>query len=135
MIKLVVSNMYCGHCQLKVDAELKANGFDVISIDMANNTVIIDTDKTKLSELEAILDSINYVVDRDASVLDLNKYVIWDEALEDDRSYKQFMSFLNKSNIEITGFDDVELGLVILSTDQQYYDIMTFINTLNQIEE
>ncbi|MEC9485839.1 MAG: heavy-metal-associated domain-containing protein [Candidatus Izemoplasma sp.] len=130
MIKLVVSNMYCGHCQLKVNAELKANGFDVISIDMAKNTVLIDTDSPNLIKIEKILDQINYVVDRDASVLNLHDYTIWDDLLANDDNYDQLLTFLDNNNINLIGFNEDDFGLLIHSTEKQYYDIRAYIHSL-----
>ena len=38
MIKLIISNMSCGHCQIKIKAELESNDYEVIKIDMDKNT-------------------------------------------------------------------------------------------------
>jgi len=60
MINLIVTNMSCGHCQLKIKAELESNNYKVIKIDMDRNSVLIDGESSEVNKLTRILDGINY---------------------------------------------------------------------------
>lgn len=41
-MKVVVPNMTCGHCKMKIENSLKDNGFDKVVIDLDAKTVEID---------------------------------------------------------------------------------------------
>jgi len=130
MIKLIVTNMSCGHCQLKINAELKANNYKVIKIDMDKNSVLIDTSSNQVNKIKRILDSINYVVDNQIPVLDIIKYTIWDDKLDDESNYEIFSAYLLNKEIDIVGFNDEDFGVIILCTETQFNEAVEYINEL-----
>lgn len=123
--------MSCGHCQLKIRAEIEANGFSVIDIDMSQNTVLVDADINQTSKLKRILDSINYVVDEQQPILDIKEFTIWHNKLDDEENYNSFYEFLEKEKIPIKGFNDENFGLKIVCTNKQFDLCRNFINQLN----
>ncbi len=130
MIKIIVTNMACGHCQLKINAELEANNYKVINIDMDKNSILIDTDSNQLNKIKRILDSINYVVDGNSPVLDIVEHTIWDDKLDDDSNYEILSTYLLNNEINIVGFNDEDFGVVILCTIAQLNEIVEYINQM-----
>jgi len=130
LIKLVIPNMVCGHCQLKINAELEANNYKVIKIDMDKNTVIIDTSSDQVNKIKRILDSINYVIDNQKPVLDIIEYTIWDDKLDDESNYEMFSTYLFNQEINIVGFNDEIFGVIILCTETQLNEAVEYINEI-----
>lgn len=130
MIKLIVTNMSCGHCQLKINAELEANNYKVIKIDMDKNSVLIDTNKNEANKLKRILDSINYVLDDQVPILDIVEHTIWDDKLDDESNYEIFSTYLLNMEINIVGFNDEDFGIIILCTESQFKEAVEYINEL-----
>lgn len=130
MIKLIVTNMVCGHCQLKIKAELESNNFKVIKIDMNKSSVLIDAKRSDIHKIEKILNSISYVIDDQIPILDITEYTIWDDKLDDELHYEKFSTFLLNNEIEIVGFNDENFGLIILCTELQYEIAAQYINEL-----
>ena len=55
MMKLNVTNMTCGHCEMTIRKALNDNGFDKVEIDLLTKTVEVDLlDKTKQEVIEII---------------------------------------------------------------------------------
>lgn len=129
MIKLYVENMSCGHCQIKIKSELESHNYDVIDINMAENSVLVDTDKAHISALIQHLDHINYVLDENHPYDVLQSYTIWDDALDNDKNCETFTSFLQNEHIDITGFDDENIGLIVVATPDQERLIDAYIKT------
>ncbi|QMS85255.1 heavy-metal-associated domain-containing protein [Candidatus Xianfuyuplasma coldseepsis] len=130
MIKLIVTNMSCGHCQLKINAELEANNYKVVKIDMSKNSVLINTSSDQVNKIKRILDSINYVVDNETPVLDIEEHTIWDDKLDDDLNYETFTTYLFNNEISIIGFNDEDFGVIILCTVTQLHDAVEYINQM-----
>jgi len=130
MIEVVIKNMSCGHCQLKVNAELKLNNYKVISIDMDKNTVLIDTSSVEANKIKKILNNINYFVDNEHPILDIVEYTVWDDKLDDEENYHQFMKYLENKGINIIGFNDIEFGIIILCTKSELTETLNYINQL-----
>lgn len=130
MIKLIVTNMSCGHCQLKINAELEDNNYKVIKINMDKNSVLIDTDKNEVNKLKRILDSINYVLDDQVPILDIVEHTIWDDKLDDESNYETFLTYLSNKEIDIVGFNDEDFGIIILCTETQFKEAVEYINEL-----
>lgn len=132
MIKIGVSNMSCGHCRLKINAALETNGYRVIQFDMNNQTILIDTTVRYATAIKNILQDISYVVDDRLPINDIEEYTIWGDSLEDEENYAQFSEYLNQKNIDIIGFNEEEFGMIVLCTEDQYVQIMEYIQTLSQ---
>lgn len=130
MIKLIVTNMSCGHCQLKINAELESNNYKVIKIDMDDNSVLIDTKSSEVNKLRRILDSINYVIDDQIPILDIIEYTIWDDKLDDESNYEIFSTYLENKEISIVGFNDEDFGVIILCTETQFEKVIQYINEM-----
>lgn len=130
MIKLIITNMLCGHCRLQINAELESNGFKVIKIDINKNSVLIDAKRSDLYKIERILDSIDYVINDQIPILDITEYTIWDDKLDDELNYESFSSFLLSNEIEIIGFNDENFGMIILCTEIQFESASQYINQL-----
>jgi copper chaperone CopZ len=122
--------MSCGHCQLKINAELKANNYKVIKIDMDKNSVLIDTNSKQVNRIRRILDSISYVVDVQSSILDIEEHTIWDDKLADDSNYDIFSTYLLNNEINIIGINDEDFGIIILCTETQLNEAVEYINEL-----
>jgi copper chaperone CopZ len=130
MIKIIVTNMSCGHCQLKINAELESNNYKVIKIDMDDNSVLIDTKSSEVNKLRRILDSINYVIDDQIPILDIIEYTIWDDKLDDESNYEIFSTYLENKEISIVGFNDEDFGVIILCTETQFEKVIQYINEM-----
>lgn len=130
MIKLFVSNMACGHCQIKITAELEANNYKVIKIDMSKSSVLIDTSSDQLSKITRILDYINYVVDVEEPVMDIIEHTIWDGKLYNDLTYEKFSTYLLNMEINIVGFNEDDFGVIVLCTETQLNEAVKYINYL-----
>jgi copper chaperone CopZ len=130
MIKLIVTNMSCGHCQLKIKAELESNNYKVIKIDMDNNSVLIDAKSSDVNKLKRILDSINYVIDDQIPIQEIIEYTIWDDKLDDDLYYDKFLTYLSDVKINIVGFNDEVFGIIILCTKTQFENASQYINEM-----
>jgi copper chaperone CopZ len=130
MIKIIVTNMSCGHCQLKINAELESNNYKVIKIDMDDNSVLIDTKSSEVNKLRRILDSINYVIDDQIPILDIIEYTIWDDKLDDESNYEIFSTYLANKEISIVGFNDEDFGVIILCTETQFEKVIQYINEM-----
>lgn len=130
MIKLIVTNMSCGHCQLKINAELESNNYKVIKIDMDNNSVLIDAKSSEVNKLRRILDSINYVIDDQIPILDIIEYTIWDDKLDDESNYEIFSTYLANNEISIVGFNDEDFGVIILCTGTQFEKVIQYISEM-----
>jgi copper chaperone CopZ len=122
--------MSCGHCQLKINAELESNNYKVIKIDMDNNSVLIDTKSSEVNKLRRILDSINYVIDDQIPILDIIEYTIWDDKLDDESNYEIFSTYLANKEISIVGFNDEDFGVIILCTETQFEKVIQYINEM-----
>jgi copper chaperone CopZ len=130
MIKLIVKNMSCGHCQLKINAELESNGYKVINIDMGNNSVLIDTDSSETRKLTRLLDGINYLVDDQFPIVDITEHTIWDDQLDDESKYDIFTNYLQNMDIKIIGFNEEDFGIIILCTESQLNKAIKYINEM-----
>lgn len=130
MIKVVVSNMSCGHCQLKIRAELESNGYLVDNINMDDNSILIDTNSENLAKVIGILDHINYMVDKKMSVLDIEERIFWNDKLSDDRIYSEFIKFLTKKEITVTGFDEENFGIILFCTNKEFFAVTQFVDEL-----
>jgi copper chaperone CopZ len=122
--------MSCGHCQLKINAELESNNYKVIKIDMDDNSVLIDTKSSEVNKLRRILDSINYVIDDQIPILDIIEYTIWDDKLDDESNYEIFSTYLENKEISIVGFNDEDFGVIILCTETQFEKVIQYINEM-----
>ena len=130
MIKIIVSNMSCGHCQLHVKAELESHDYAVLKIDMNESSVLIDTHSEHVHKIKRILENINYVVDDQTPILDIVEYTVWDDKLEDETNYEMFATYLDDHRVNIVGFNDEEFGVLILCTEKQYKNSIEYINRL-----
>jgi copper chaperone CopZ len=130
MIKVIVTNMSCGHCQLKINAELEANNYKVIKIDMDKNSVLIDTSSNQVNRIIRILDSINYLVDVQNPILDIGEHTIWDDKLDNESNYEIFSAYLLNKQIDIVGFNEKDFGVIILCTETQLNEAVEYINEL-----
>ena len=130
MIKVIVTNMSCGHCQLKINAELEANNYKVIKIDMDKNSVLIDTGSNQVNRIIRILDSINYLVDVQNPILDIGEHTIWDDKLDNESNYEIFSAYLLNKEIDIVGFNEKDFGVIILCTETQLNEAVEYINEL-----
>jgi copper chaperone CopZ len=130
MIKVIVTNMSCGHCQLKINAELEANNYKVIKIDMDKNSVLIDTSSNQVNRIIRILDSINYLVDVQNPILDIGEHTIWDDKLDNESNYEIFSAYLLNKEIDIVGFNEKDFGVIILCTETQLNEAVEYINEL-----
>jgi copper chaperone CopZ len=122
--------MSCGHCQLKINAELESNNYKVIKIDMDNNSVLIDTKSSEVNKLRRILDNINYVLDDQIPILDIIEYTIWDDKLDDESNYEILSTYLANKEIGIVGFNDEDFGVVILCTETQFEKVVQYISEM-----
>ena len=130
MIKLIICNMSCGHCQLKIKAELESNDYSIIKIDMEENSVLVDAQSSESRKLIKILDGINYVVDDQVPIVDIVEHTIWDEKLEKDSNYKLFSTYLVNDDIDVVGFNENDFGLIILCTELQYDNAKQYIDEM-----
>ena len=130
MIKLIVTNMSCGHCQLKINAELEENNYKVIKIDMDKNSVLIDAKSNEVNRIKRILDKINYVIDDQSPILNIEEHTIWDDKLENDSNYDMFSTYLLNKDIDIVGINDEDFGVIILCTETQLNEAVEYINEL-----
>ena len=130
MIKIIVTNMSCGHCQLHVKAELESHDYAVLKIDMNESSVLIDTNSEHVHKIKRILENINYVVDDQTPILDIVEYTIWDDKLDDEAVYETFSSYLSDKKISMIGFNDENFGVIILCTKIQYKNVVEYINEL-----
>ena len=122
--------MSCGHCQIKIKAELESNDYEVIKIDMDKNTVLLDAKSNEINKITRILDKINYVVDHSFPILDIGEHTIWDDKLDDESNYEIFSTYLSNEEISIVGFNEEEIGLILLCTETQLNDAVEYINTI-----
>ncbi|MGS0972736.1 MAG: hypothetical protein ACVCEJ_05835 [Candidatus Izemoplasmataceae bacterium] len=122
--------MSCGHCQLKINAELVSNGYNVLNIDMDSNSVLIDTDSSETRKLTKILDGINYVIDNQFSIADITEHTIWDDQLDDESKYDIFTNYLQNMDIKIIGFNEEDFGIIIMCTESQLKDAIQYINEM-----
>jgi len=65
MIKIRVANMSCGHCRLKINAELVEAGFKGNEFDMDKDTINIDATLQNLNEAYKAINKIGYIIDKD----------------------------------------------------------------------
>jgi len=130
MIKIVVTNMSCGHCQLKINAELESNNYKVIKIDMDENTVLIDSTSNEVYKIKKILDKINYVVDDQYPIFDIVEFTIWDDKLEDETNYNLLTDYFVNRGINVVGFNDEDFGIIILCIETQLEETVKYINEL-----
>jgi copper chaperone CopZ len=122
--------MSCGHCQLKIKAELESNDYSIIKIDMEENSVLVDAQSSESRKLIKILDGINYVVDDQVPIVDIVEHTIWDEKLEKDSNYKLFSTYLSNDDIDVVGFNENDFGLIILCTELQYDNAKQYIDEM-----
>lgn len=66
-MKIKISNMACGHCRLKIEAELKEAGFTSIDFDMLQDTVELINDEGALREARKAIKLAGYIIDEDYS--------------------------------------------------------------------
>jgi len=130
MINLIVTNMSCGHCQLKIKAELESNNYKVIKIDMDRNSVLIDAESSEVNKLTRILDGINYVVDDQIPIVDIIEHTIWNDKLDDESKYEMFSTYLLNKEISTVGFNEEDFGVIILCTETQFNEALEYINGL-----
>ena len=116
--------MSCGHCQIKVNAELNSNGFHVLNIDMINNTVIVDALEKDYHKIVKVLDKINYLVEDTIHPDVLKEYKFWNDLLNDDKQYNNMLDYMSKQGIEVTGFDEDTCELIITCTQKEYESIL-----------
>jgi copper chaperone CopZ len=132
MIKIVVTNMFCGHCQLKIKTELEAKNYEVIKINMDENTVLIRASKDHVSNIVEIFDKIHYVIDVNQTI-ELEEHIIWDSKLEDDNEYNRALTFFSDNEIEVIGFSEKEIGIIVLCTDYQLNQVISYLNEINVV--
>ena len=130
MIKVFIKNMSCGHCQLKIKAELEANNYEIVKINMSDNSALINTELAQVRNIERILDSLNYVLDENKKAVELLEYTIWDEKLNDENNYDKFFSYLVDRGTQVTGFNEDNFGLMVFCSKKEYEEIMRFIELL-----
>lgn len=131
MIKITVLNMSCGHCKLKINAELQANGFEVVKIDMDQNSVLINATKDDVNKITSILDEIHYVLDERTPVQSIEERRIWQDALEHEVSYNKFSEFIQEIGVDVVGFDDENFALIVFCSDTEYAQILEFLTNLS----
>lgn len=127
MIKIVVSNMSCGHCYLKIKAELEASNFEVVKIDMDEKSVLLNTSVSQLKRINAILENIHYVLDDQSPILSLEERHVWNDKLENDDTYNEFSDYLLQRGIDILGFDDEEIAVIVFCTELEYTQILDYL--------
>ncbi|XMB71469.1 hypothetical protein RJI07_04955 [Mycoplasmatota bacterium WC30] len=130
MIEIKVENMFCGHCKLKVKAELELNKYKVIKIDMDRNIVFIDAERIETYKITKILGRINYVVSNRTSSEDILELEVYNEKLNDDSYYGLFVTYLLDNIIETIGFNDGDCGIIILCTKTQYINAVKYLDEL-----
>ena len=122
--------MSCGHCQLKINAELEENNFKVIKIDMNENSVLLNAKSSDVIKIKRILDKIHYFVDDQFPILDIVEFTIWDNKLDDESNYEMFSDYLVNEGINVVGFNDEDFGVIILCTETQFEEAMKYIDRL-----
>lgn len=130
MIKLIIKNMSCGHCQIKIKAELEANNYRILKIDMIENSVLIDTTLSEIKKLTKILDNIHYVLDDHFPILNIEETTIWHDKLDEEATFDLFSRYLENKKISIVGFNDTDFGLIILCTAPQYLEAVQYLNEM-----
>ena len=131
MIKFKVVNMSCGHCQLKINAELNSRGYKVIKIDMMKNTVTIDAKESDYKKVIKVLDNINYLVEEDVSPDVITEYKFWNDSLFDDNQYNKAIEFITELGVEVTGFDEDTCKLILMCSKKEYESIVSYTEELN----
>lgn len=130
MIKFIVSNMSCGHCNLKIRAELKANGYEVEEIDMDQKSVLLNTSISEIRNIKIILDNIHYVLDDQAPILTIEERRFWNDKLENEQTYSDFQEYLLQIGIDIIDFDEEEIAIIVFCTDLEYNLILDYLDEL-----
>ncbi len=130
MIKIIVTNMSCGHCQIKITAELEENNFKVIKIDMNKNSVLLDAKSSDINKIKRILDNINYVVDDQNPIMDIVEFTVWNAKLDDEKNYDLFTDYLINRNIKVVGFNNDNFGVIILCTEIEFDEAVRYISEL-----
>lgn len=130
MIKMIVSNMSCGHCELKIRAELESNGYEIKEINMNESSLLVNTSISELTNIKTILDNIHYVVDEQQPVLVIEERRLWDEKLISDKTYHVFQDYLQDNGIDMIGFDEDKIEFILLCTDEQYNHVLQFVKEL-----
>ena len=128
MIKFQVDNMSCGSCRVKVKAKLEDNGFKNVNIDVNDNFVTMDG-TTTVSEVVELLDSIKYKVD-EVTFINMKEHRFFDDVLLDEYVMNQFNNYLEEHNIKIADFDEEEVEYILLAEDENYQELLAFIETL-----
>lgn len=92
MIKIRITNMSCGHCRLKINAELEEAGFMNNEFEMDHDTINIDATLKDLNKAYEAIKKVGYTIDKDFSpiisgkitlkVLNLSEKSILDKAIE-----------------------------------------------------
>jgi len=129
MILLNIDNMSCGHCQIKIKAELEQNGFVINKFDMLKNNVYIDSDYNNLHQIIKLLDQINYSVNEDET-LELCQFTVWNSQLDNDQELDNFFNYLKDSSIEVNGFDEQDFGVIILCSEEQYILVQEYLTSI-----
>lgn len=130
MIKIVLSNMSCGHCYLKIKAELEVNGYEVIKIDMDEKSVLINTSISELRKINTILENIHYLLDDQAPTLVFQERRVWHDKLECEETYNEFSDYLLERGVDIIGFDEEIIAVIVFCTELEYTHILHYLEEL-----
>ncbi|MFK5883519.1 MAG: hypothetical protein QM489_04165 [Candidatus Izemoplasma sp.] len=130
MFKFVMMNMACGHCHLKIDAELKSAGYDIEKINMDTNTITLNTDISNFPKIIRVLGKINYFVDPDYLPETITKYQIVNKKIEDDNVLNSIFLKLSELNIINYDFDFNEDILELECTEDEYKKVKLLIESI-----
>lgn len=130
MIKLNVLNMSCGHCRLKITSILESNEYKVDSIDMIDQSIVIDTTMKSFQHIKGLLDDIGNPITLDQTFAQYKEIIYWQTKLEDDAVFKQVINFIDNEGYNIVEFSDEPLGLKILADTAFIDELNRYINHL-----
>jgi|GEM_PF-1946445 len=130
MIKLKVVNMSCGHCRLKITSVLTNNEYKIESIDMDEQSILLNEGLEDFKKIRDLLDEIGYIITVDKRFLELKEIVYWNTLLEDDYIFNQTLIFIKDKGYHFTEFSDSPFGLKILAVDSFIDELEEYVTHL-----
>jgi copper chaperone CopZ len=122
--------MSCGHCRLKITSALESNGYKIASINMDEQTILLDEPIKAFKSIKGCLEQIGYIVSIDQTYLSFKEIVFWNPLLEEENAFSRTLEFVNDKGYTLIEFSDSPFGLKILADDSFVDELTHFVNNL-----
>lgn len=108
MIKIRITNMSCGHCRLKINAELEEAGFMDNVFDMDHDTISINVSLKDISKAYRAINKAGYEIDKEFSPIITEKVTLKIADLGEKEILDKVIIIL----LDL-GIDDIDFDLIL----------------------